>query len=126
MSLSLSLLLDLFTLLLDAFLHLLDTLLVVDFDDFLNSDYFWCPGEAELGGVSTLLHHRQLFSQLQYLVLELTDHGVLGILVDSGLVLDVLGATRPSQGVNGLLHVVVSGTDVGDHNCFGVSAQGVL
>lgn len=55
----------------------------------------------------------ELPPQVFDLVLELLEHGVLGILVDAGLVLDVLRPVGISQRAQALVVVVLRGTNVG-------------
>jgi hypothetical protein len=57
------------------------------------------------------------------LVLELAQHGVLRILVDFGLVLDVLGAVGVAKRRQRLVVVVVGGPRVRDHHRLGVAAE---
>ena len=60
------------------------------------------------------------------LLLELTQHGVLGILVDGRLVLDRLGAVGVAQRAQRLLVVVAGGRQGGDHQRLRVAAERVL
>ena len=48
-------------------------------------------------------------------------HGILGYLVDLGLVLDVFGTVRVAEGGEGLVVVVVGGTEAGHHQSLGVA-----
>ena len=68
----------------------------------------------------------ELRLQTRDLLLELAEHRVLGVLVDLGLVLDVLGAVSVPQGGHGLVEVVIRGADVGDHHRLRVPAERVL
>lgn len=56
----------------------------------------------------------QLGPQLLDFFLELTQEGILGVFVDSGVVFNRLGAVRISQGANGLIVVIVGGANVCD------------
>eukprot|EP00047_Mylnosiga_fluctuans_P024705 m.168527 g.168527 ORF g.168527 m.168527 type:complete len:449 (+) comp9910_c1_seq9:664-2010(+) len=60
------------------------------------------------------------------LLLQLVQHGVLGVLVDLGLVLDLLGAVGVAQRADRLIEVVVRGSEVCDHDGLGVAAERVL
>lgn len=55
----------------------------------------------------------QFFLQVLDLLLKLPQQSVLGILVDSGLVLDVFSSVSVAQGANGLIVVVVCRPYVG-------------
>lgn len=68
----------------------------------------------------------KLLLELADFLLVLAKKGIFGVFVDAWLVLNVLGATGVSECVNGLVVVVVSGADVGDHDCLCVSTEGVL
>mmetsp|Transcript_7302 Transcript_7302/g.18852 ORF Transcript_7302/g.18852 Transcript_7302/m.18852 type:complete len:202 (-) Transcript_7302:123-728(-) len=59
-------------------------------------------------------------------VLKLAEHRVLGVLIDLGLVLDVLGAVGVAQCAHRLVKVVVRRPHVGNHHGLGVAAQRVL
>lgn len=50
----------------------------------------------------------------------------LGILIDARLVLDVLGSVGIAQRADGLIIVVVSRANVGNHHRLCVATQGVL
>ena len=58
--------------------------------------------------------------------MELTKHGVFGVLVDSGLVLDVLGPVGVAQSRHCLLVIEGRRTDAGNHDGLGVAPKGVL
>jgi hypothetical protein len=58
--------------------------------------------------------------------LEFTDHGILGIFIDSRLILDVFGTRSITKGRQGFLHIIVSRTDVGNHNGFCVTSERIL
>ena len=58
--------------------------------------------------------------------MELTKHGVFGVLVDSGLVLDVLGPVGVPQSRHSLFVIEGRGTDAGNHDGLGVAPKGVL
>ena len=60
------------------------------------------------------------------LFLEFPKHRVLRVLVDLGLVLDVLRAVRVAQRRERLVVVVVRGTHGGHHQCFCIPTQGIL
>lgn len=49
------------------------------------------------------------------LLLVLPEHGVLGVLVDLGFVLDVFGTVGVAEGTQRLVVVVVSGTEARHH-----------
>jgi hypothetical protein len=57
---------------------------------------------------------------------ELADDLGVGVLVDDGVVHDLLGAVGVPQGRQGLLEVVAGGGDGGDHHRPTVAAQVVL
>ena len=68
----------------------------------------------------------ELFPETRDLIMELTDHGVLGVLVDPRLILNVLGPARISQRTHRLICVVVRVTTIGNHASLGVSSQRIL
>ena len=68
----------------------------------------------------------QLRLQPRDLVLELAEHGVLRVLVDLGLVLDVLRAVRVAQRRHGLVVVVARGPAVRAHDGLRISPQRIL
>ena len=78
-----------------------------------------------LGGLA-LVESVELLLQLGDLVLVLTQESILGVLVDTRLILDVLSAGRIAKRVHRLVKVVVSWSDIGNHDCFGVATEGVL
>mmetsp|Transcript_34684 Transcript_34684/g.53167 ORF Transcript_34684/g.53167 Transcript_34684/m.53167 type:complete len:221 (+) Transcript_34684:775-1437(+) len=124
----LCLLLDLFFLLSEPLLELLHLLLVFHVHDLLHN-----IGVAhdtsllhQLGGVHTLVEESQLLSELHDFILIFSQEGILRVFVNLGLVLDVFGPTSITKRVHGLIEVVVSGADVGDHKCLRVSSKRVL
>jgi hypothetical protein len=60
------------------------------------------------------------------LLLEFAQHGVLWVLIDARLVLDVLCAVGIAQGRACLIIVVISRPKVGHHDSLGVTSEGVL
>lgn len=68
-------------------------------------------------------HLRKLLSQPRDFVVELADHCVFRIFVDSGLILNLLGARSISQRRNGFVGVVVGRADCSDHDCLCVATQ---
>lgn len=50
----------------------------------------------------------------------------LGVLIDLGLVLDVLGSGCIAQRAQRLFQIVVGRADCGNHDCLGVAPQGTL
>ena len=64
---------------------------------------------------------RELLLELLDFILVFTKEGVLGVLVNAWLVLDVLGTTSIAEGVHGLVVVVVGWTHIRDHNGFSVT-----
>ena len=66
------------------------------------------------------------FLQLLNLILVLLEERILGVLVHSRLVLDVLGAGRVPQGRESLFVVVVRWRDGCDHDGLGIASQRVL
>ena len=58
--------------------------------------------------------------------MELPEHGVLRVLVDLRLVLDVFGTIGVTQGAQGLVVVVVGRREAGHHQSLRVPAEGVL
>mmetsp|Transcript_58514 Transcript_58514/g.163164 ORF Transcript_58514/g.163164 Transcript_58514/m.163164 type:complete len:231 (-) Transcript_58514:977-1669(-) len=65
---------------------------------------------------------RQLLPQTSDLVLELADHRVLWVLVDARFVLDAFGPVRVAQRAQGLVVVVIHGTDARAHDGLRVAA----
>mmetsp|Transcript_10882 Transcript_10882/g.19106 ORF Transcript_10882/g.19106 Transcript_10882/m.19106 type:complete len:238 (-) Transcript_10882:1007-1720(-) len=129
---------DAFFLFFDAHLHGLD-LFFADahshfpddffFDDSLH-DFFLCVVHHHLRAVG-LDHHAslsggQLVPQGLDLVLVLTKHRILRVLVDLGLVFDVLGTIGVSQGGNGFIEVIIRRAAVGAHHRFGVASETIL
>mmetsp|Transcript_17033 Transcript_17033/g.64473 ORF Transcript_17033/g.64473 Transcript_17033/m.64473 type:complete len:496 (-) Transcript_17033:7-1494(-) len=84
------------------------------------------PVHGDGGGARPLAPRLQLGAQAFDLLLELAQHGILGVLVDLGLVLDPLGAVRVPQRGQRLVVVVPGRPAVGDHHRLGVAAQAVL
>ena len=68
----------------------------------------------------------QLLLQFLYLLLVLSEQGVLGVLVDLGLVLDLFGTVGVSQRAERLVIVVVGRRETRYHHRLGVAAQRVL
>lgn len=64
----------------------------------------------------------ELFSQTSDLIVELPDHSIFRILIDTGFVLDVLGTCGISQRCQRLIDVIVSWTKVGNHHCLSVAS----
>lgn len=73
------------------------------------------------GGWGGLTLSEQLGLEAGNLPLELPEHGVLGILIDAGLVGDVLGSVGIAQRAERLLIVVACWPNVGHHYCLGVT-----
>ena len=104
-------------------LFVLDSHDLLDLDDLLAQDTVLLH---DLRRVHALLDHQELLTQLLDLVLVLTQEGVLRVLIDTGLVQNVLGAGSVTEGVHSLVIVVVCRAHVGNHNCFRVTTKGVL
>jgi hypothetical protein len=60
-----------------------------------------------------------LFQKLQFLLL-LTKHGILGVLINDWLVLDLLGSVGILEGLKGLLEVGLRWTYIGYHQGLGI------
>ena len=58
--------------------------------------------------------------------MELSNHGIFWVFIDSGLVLDFLGPTSISQCGERFVNVVVSRTNCGDHYCLCITTKRVL
>ena len=58
--------------------------------------------------------------------MKLTKHGVFGVLVDSRLVLDVLGPVGVAQSRHCLFVIEGRRTNAGNHDGLGVATKGVL
>ena len=58
--------------------------------------------------------------------MELSDHCIFWVFVDSGLVLDLLGSTGISQRGERFVNVVVSGSNCSDHDCLCITSKRVL
>mmetsp|Transcript_17034 Transcript_17034/g.64481 ORF Transcript_17034/g.64481 Transcript_17034/m.64481 type:complete len:407 (-) Transcript_17034:213-1433(-) len=84
------------------------------------------PVHGDGGGARPLAPRLQLGAQAFDLLLELAQHGILGVLVDLGLVLDPLGAVRVPQRGQRLVVVHVGGADGGNHDGARVAAERVL
>mmetsp|Transcript_25497 Transcript_25497/g.65616 ORF Transcript_25497/g.65616 Transcript_25497/m.65616 type:complete len:280 (+) Transcript_25497:1354-2193(+) len=69
---------------------------------------------------------RQQCAQPLYFILIFPEHGVLGVLIDAWLVLNVFGAVGIAQRGYCLLTVVVGGSHVCNHHCLSVTTQRVL
>ena len=82
--------------------------------------------QQHLGISRSLLKHLERLPQFLDLIRILSKQGVLRILVDLGLVLDVLGSSCISKGGQCLIIVVVSGRQGGNHDGLSVSTEGVL
>lgn len=105
--------------------HLFHTLLVFDVDVLLNFNDHRLAVSTNLGHTVQFAtrHFGKLFSESCDLVVEFTDHGVLRVFVDSGLVLDVLGARCVAKSRHGFINVVISGANICDHHRLCVAAQ---
>lgn len=68
----------------------------------------------------------QLSFEASNLPLELPEHGILGILIDTRLIGNILSPVSIAQRAQGLLIVVACWPDVGHHHCLGVPTQRVL
>lgn len=73
---------------------------------------YWLHVHFERPTVQTFTFFKFLFQVLD-LLLKLPQQSVLGVLVDSGLVLDVFSSVSVAQGANGLVIVVVCRAYVG-------------
>ena len=58
--------------------------------------------------------------------MELSDHCIFRVFIDSGLVLDLLGSTCISQCGERFVNVVVSRANCSDHDCLGITSERVL
>ena len=58
--------------------------------------------------------------------MELSDHCIFWIFIDSGLVLDLLGSASISQCGERFVNVVVSRADCSDHDCLSITSKRVL
>ena len=79
-----------------------------------------------LGCGSLILHALQHLSELHDLVFVFAQESILGVLIDSWLVLDRFGAVRIPQRRQRLVVVVVSWGDSRDHHGLRVATQRVL
>ena len=122
---------DILLILLNLHLHLLHLLLILHVRDLLaihHRDailtYLWrgALSKVELpageGG--------QLVTQFGDLVVELANHGVFRVLVDTGLILDVLCSGGVPQRGQSLIQIVIGGSHVRNHDCFGVATKTIL
>jgi len=71
-------------------------------------------------------HCSQFSAKLLDFLLELPQHGVLGVFVDFGFVLDVFGSVGLPQGADGFVLVNAGRAQVGAHDSAGVASQRVL
>ena len=118
---------DRFLVLLEGVLHL-GHLLLVD-----SKDNIWAL-IAGLSRLTWLSRHvdlstwkfSQLSSQIRDLVMELTYHRIFWVLIDTRLILDMLGTRSVTQSCKGLVNVVICGTQVSDHHSLCVATKGVL
>lgn len=111
---------------LNLFLHLSHLLLIIYVNDLL---HYEIPIGIKLGLASRVRFTSEFFklcSQSGNFIVELANHGVLGILIDSWLVLNIFGATSVSERADCLIAVVVRRPTVRNHYCFCITAQGVL
>ena len=109
-------------------LHLLHLLSVVHVHDLLHF-HLDLSIRAHLASIQVQLPPGELVKlslEPHDLLLELPDHGVLGVLVDPGFVLNQLCSAGIPQRTQSFFDVVVSRTDVGNHDRLGVSSKGVL
>lgn len=118
--------LDLFFLLLEALLELSHLLLIFDLYDFLDDIADNTFLFVQCLNIATLIEKCELLLQFRDFVLVFSEQGIFWIFVDLWLVLDVFGAICVSERVHCLVVVVVSWSDVGDHERLRVAAQGVL
>jgi len=93
-----------------------DDVLVTN-DSFLSHEFRWITTGGE---------ERQLFSKFCDFILIFSQESIFWVLVNSWLVFNVLGSRSVSEGVHGFIVVVIGWTDVGDHQCFGVTTKRIL
>jgi hypothetical protein len=65
-------------------------------------------------------------AELLYLVLVLFEEGILGILIDSRLILDHFSTRSVSEGGQSLLIIVISWRNGSNHNGFSVTSKRIL
>lgn len=73
---------------------------------------------------SHILGH--LLSQFLDFFLKLPQQGILGILVDPYIILDVLGTVRILQSGKSFIIVVARRTDIRNHDSLCITSQGIL
>lgn len=82
-----------------------------------------CVEHGRNGATATLLVHLEHGLEALNLALVLAQQRILGVLIDLGVILNVLGAIRVPQRRQRLVVVIICRTDGGDHDCLGVAAE---
>ena len=80
----------------------------------------------DLLGSAALVKRVELLLQLGNLLLVLAKQRIFGVLINAGLVLDILRSGGVTKRVHRLVEVVIRGAHIRNHHCLCVAAQRVL